>query len=266
MPETANLTNWLDVPNLITPFLAITMQNDGSIIDDDLNTNRTLVEKKQTGYWSIKKEVVDQIKGKTILLHFRGYAGKRNIATILVGTCKTIKQRGTTAVGAPRYLITITSKWEEVGETTNSLKAFCAGFKKGSGSPVVWAGEVTSAIGLTFEDQIEESRKLTPAARRARLKKASKKPRKIKTFTTAFERNPDVVVEVLLRANGVCEYCKEHAPFKRKGGGKGKGTPYLEVHHIQTLADGGDDTVENAEALCPNCHRNKHFGPLSKLV
>jgi 5-methylcytosine-specific restriction protein A len=27
------------------------------------------------------------------------------------------------------------------------------------------------------------------------------------------------------------------------------------------LASDGDDTVENAVALCPNCHRRAHFGP-----
>jgi 5-methylcytosine-specific restriction protein A len=26
------------------------------------------------------------------------------------------------------------------------------------------------------------------------------------------------------------------------------------------LAEGGEDTVENALALCPNCHRRLHFG------
>ena len=36
------------------------------------------------------------------------------------------------------------------------------------------------------------------------------------------------------------------------------GTHYLEVHHIDQLAKGGADTVENAVALCPNCHRKMH--------
>ena len=26
------------------------------------------------------------------------------------------------------------------------------------------------------------------------------------------------------------------------------------------LSNDGEDTVENAEALCPNCHREKHYG------
>ncbi|WP_429628901.1 HNH endonuclease [Tunturiibacter psychrotolerans] len=34
--------------------------------------------------------------------------------------------------------------------------------------------------------------------------------------------------------------------------------PYLECHHIVWLARGGDDTIENTVAMCPNCHRRMH--------
>ncbi|MGL6002403.1 MAG: HNH endonuclease, partial [Plesiomonas sp.] len=56
--------------------------------------------------------------------------------------------------------------------------------------------------------------------------------------------------------NGCCQKCKNEAPFNRKS----DGTPYLEVHHKIFLSDGGEDTVENSIALCPNCHRELHFG------
>ena len=73
---------------------------------------------------------------------------------------------------------------------------------------------------------------------------------------TAYKRNADVIVEVLIRAKGSCEQCKSKAPFSKKS----DGTPYLEVHHKVQLSNGGDDTVENAIALCPNCHRERHYG------
>jgi len=92
--------------------------------------------------------------------------------------------------------------------------------------------------------------------RLARLANASKKPKTIRTVSTAYVRNPDVVAEVLFRAEGECEGCRKPAPFVSKA----TGDPYLEVHHITPLAQGGDDTVDNAWALCPNCHREKHFG------
>lgn len=93
-------------------------------------------------------------------------------------------------------------------------------------------------------------------ARRSRLAAASAKPRTMLVQTTVYLRNPDVVAEVLVRADGTCERCGNSAPFLRAK----DGTPYLEVHHKEKLANGGDDTVENAIALCPNCHRREHFG------
>ncbi|WP_430789132.1 HNH endonuclease [Virgibacillus flavescens] len=81
-------------------------------------------------------------------------------------------------------------------------------------------------------------------------------PEPYEVATRAFKRNADVIGEVLIRANGICENCEKEAPFKRAS----DGTPYLEVHHNKRLADGGKDTVDNAIAVCPNCHRELHFG------
>ncbi|MFH0957363.1 MAG: HNH endonuclease signature motif containing protein [Pseudomonadota bacterium] len=58
---------------------------------------------------------------------------------------------------------------------------------------------------------------------------------------------------VLNNSNGVCEGCKSPAPFEAIDG-----FPYLEVHHIRPLAEGGSDTIFNTAALCPNCHRRCH--------
>jgi len=30
------------------------------------------------------------------------------------------------------------------------------------------------------------------------------------------------------------------------------------VHHIEWLSRGGQDTIDNTAALCPNCHRKMH--------
>ena len=94
------------------------------------------------------------------------------------------------------------------------------------------------------------------ASRQKRLKVAKKKPGVLIATTKVFIRNPDVVAEVLHRAKGSCEVCKQPAPFFRKIGG----SAYLEVHHTVQLAHGGEDTVENAIAVCPNCHRKQHYG------
>ena len=111
-------------------------------------------------------------------------------------------------------------------------------------------------VQKTFEHQVIESSELDFRKRADRLLLAPKMPETRTVTTTVFVRNPDVVAEVLFRAKGICQKCKKPAPFKRLTNGR----PYLEVHHRIRLADHGEDTVENAEALCPNCHRAKHFG------
>ncbi len=55
------------------------------------------------------------------------------------------------------------------------------------------------------------------------------------------------------RAHGICQLCGQPAPFVKKNG-----EPFLETHHIIWLADGGEDSLENTVALCPNCHRKMH--------
>jgi 5-methylcytosine-specific restriction protein A len=79
-------------------------------------------------------------------------------------------------------------------------------------------------------------------------------PQKIETTTAVYYRDPAVRAWVLKNANGKCEACDSDAPFLLPDG-----FPFLEVHHMIPLALGGPDTIENALALCPNCHRRVHL-------
>jgi hypothetical protein len=106
-----------------------------------------------------------------------------------------------------------------------------------------------------FDEKVHQAQELSSDERRRRIAASKKIPQQVQTTTTTFLRNPYVAAEVLHRAAGICEGCKRPAPFKRAS----DGTPYLEVHHIKRLADGGEDTVENAIAVCPNCHRFAHY-------
>ncbi len=107
-----------------------------------------------------------------------------------------------------------------------------------------------------FSRRVENSLNDDPRARSARLVNAPKIPSLRVREVVAYERNPDVVAEVLARAKGVCQTCKKPAPFFKRS----NRNPYLEVHHVKQLAEGGEDTVENAIAVCPNCHRKAHYG------
>jgi 5-methylcytosine-specific restriction protein A len=71
----------------------------------------------------------------------------------------------------------------------------------------------------------------------------------------ARQRSVAVRVYVLRRADGTCEACGIKAPFTTQSG-----RPYLEPHHINRLGDGGPDTPEFVATVCPNCHREIHYG------
>lgn len=86
--------------------------------------------------------------------------------------------------------------------------------------------------------------------------KGNKAPSQNEVKSFQYVRDPKVVAYILKKANGVCYDCKNKGPFTSKT----TGLPYLEVHHVKMLKDGGEDTVENAVALCPNCHRKRHYG------
>lgn len=122
-------------------------------------------------------------------------------------------------------------------------------------------GEKTNLPTLTqvieFEElRINKAKKLSQERRRELLAQSDPKPTKTIVSQVVFNRNQYVIIEVLDRANGICERCNNPAPFIRDSDLK----PYLEVHHKIPLAENGDDTVDNAIALCPNCHRQAHYG------
>jgi 5-methylcytosine-specific restriction enzyme A len=126
--------------------------------------------------------------------------------------------------------------------------------------PPEWLGTLPTAVQDDIDRQLElkvaKAMSDGAAARQARLEVAPKHPETIQVISHAFLRNPDVIADVLWRAKGVCERCHRKAPFIRQS----NNSPYLEVHHRIQLSDGGEDTVVNAIALCPNCHREVHFG------
>jgi 5-methylcytosine-specific restriction endonuclease McrA len=69
-----------------------------------------------------------------------------------------------------------------------------------------------------------------------------------------YYRSQAIKFYALKRARGLCEGCQQPAPFKTPDG-----KPYLEVHHIRRLSDGGPDDPRWVVAICPNCHRRAHY-------
>jgi len=83
----------------------------------------------------------------------------------------------------------------------------------------------------------------------------NQKPNTTTIEVLQYKRDLNVISWVLRKADGMCENCGRNAPFI-----KDDGTPFLEVHHLRRLADDGSDTTTNAIAICPNCHRELHYG------
>lgn len=89
----------------------------------------------------------------------------------------------------------------------------------------------------------------------------NRRPTAVPSAITQYQRDAAVKAWVLQQAKGKCESCEQPAPFNGSDG-----QPFLEVHHVRQLADNGSDTVTNAVALCPNCHRELHYGENSRAV
>jgi 5-methylcytosine-specific restriction protein A len=79
-------------------------------------------------------------------------------------------------------------------------------------------------------------------------------PDRATSVVNYFKRNQKVRKEVLKRAKGKCEFCKIDG-FELPNG-----KLFLETHHIIFLAKEGADRTSNVIALCPNHHRESHFG------
>ncbi len=108
-----------------------------------------------------------------------------------------------------------------------------------------------------YKNKIQkETKKLSLDELKSKALEKRKILKKVNVQSTQYLRDPFVSEYVKKVANGICQDCKQPAPFISKKTGE----PYLETHHIKPLSQGGSDTIDNVIALCPNCHRKRHYG------
>ena len=123
------------------------------------------------------------------------------------------------------------------------------------GFTIVKTWEIPTSDKDELAERVDKALKsVRKAGKSAPHPKGQMKPKRSSVAVDRFYRDPTVVAWVLENADGVCEVCKEPAPFSRD-----KGAPYLEVHHVRPLAEDGPDSICNAVACCPNCHRGLHY-------
>jgi len=75
-----------------------------------------------------------------------------------------------------------------------------------------------------------------------------------------YKRDSKSLELAIIQANFKCEVDKTHTTFLTKSG-----KPYVEGHHLIPVSAQGDfkvsiDVPSNIVSLCPNCHRQLHFG------
>ena len=78
--------------------------------------------------------------------------------------------------------------------------------------------------------------------------------------TAVHNRDREVRDFALFRAKGKCEFC-DASGFQLPDG-----RMFLETHHVIPLAKGGTDGVTNVVALCPNHHREAHYGRDAEVI
>lgn len=103
------------------------------------------------------------------------------------------------------------------------------------------------------EKKHKQAKKLSHQELLNRALKSNPQSNEYKTTVKQYARNEYVSEYAKRLANGICQLCNQAAPFQDN-----KGMPYLETHHIAWLARGGEDTIFNTVALCPNCHKRMH--------
>jgi 5-methylcytosine-specific restriction enzyme A len=101
-----------------------------------------------------------------------------------------------------------------------------------------------------FEQKSKKARKLSNLDLKHLAVTSITKPGNRLVTSNQYDRNVWVSEYAKRRADGICQLCKNEAPFKDKNG-----DPFLETHYIVWLSRGGEDSIKNTVASCPNCHR-----------
>lgn len=141
--------------------------------------------------------------------------------------------------------------WMEIGDSITLANIGATVYAWKENAPPVPVNEVAGSVASSAD----KSRLIEKA------ESAKGKPPRLMRRISDFQRNPAVVAGALARADGACEMpsCNRETFIRTDG------SVFLEVHHVTPLAEEGEDTLLNAAALCPTCHRELHYGA-SKLT
>lgn len=125
--------------------------------------------------------------------------------------------------------------------------------------PISWA--VTAYNKTTGEATVRRGAATSPYTDQFLLPPPPDGTTGTRTVTsTVRNRDREVRDFALNRAKGKCELCGT------SGFQLPDGRMFLETHHVISLAEHGTDSVSNVVALCPNHHREAHYGRNAKVL
>jgi hypothetical protein len=151
--------------------------------------------------------------------------------------CKALKKRGYNVEMTRGLCIKKISR-----QTFNNLRKI---LDKAGAEKVIY-GQTGWKLGRASDQKMDALEDQEPVG----VNKPVKKP----SNAQVYERDPEVRNYVIRRSKGRCEYCGAESFIKNDN------KYYIETHHIIALAADGKDTVRNVIALCPNHHREAHYG------
>jgi hypothetical protein len=96
---------------------------------------------------------------------------------------------------------------------------------------------------VLYNDEEKSMEQLREEAKEAAEENVTRVVDESTSKTVSYSRSQKVKDYVKARAGGVCEGCDKYAPFTSKSG-----EPYLQVHHLDELSQGGSDTPDNVIA------------------
>ena len=141
----------------------------------------------------------------------------------------------------------------------------CIGFRHGQAPDIDGNVRETIVFRLAPVDTVQRGAEAAEAAeevesddleelRRKAVERATEGEAPATQLRKAYRRAAAIQEFARRRAAGRCEGCRSPAPFTTVAG-----RPYLEVHHLTRVSDGGPDHPDHVVAVCPNCHRRVHY-------
>ena len=198
-------------------------------------------------------------------LHYTGM-GKKGDQVLVGNQNKTLADSKTNGVEVHLFEVVEPTKYIYQGIVELSAEPYQEQQDGDDGHPrKVWMFPLKrkTANGISqknYERYVANQRKLADKLSLDELEKRAEEHSRRKSkgshrnvTTDTYYRDPVIARYAKERAKGICQLCGMPAPFNDKDG-----NPYLESHHIVWLSEGGEDTIDNTVALCPNCHKRMH--------